>query len=172
MGRFDEYLPPIVALPRYFETYGIKETTEKLYTVKAFAEGKPGQSVADITLADPERVTTFVLAMDSIENMYPHDGLYNYSGVAARAGESLDRALIVDVGGAQGNGLQAMYKSTPGLPMSRCVLQDLPEVIETVKKISDEGIKGAKLMSMDFHNEQPVKGPSIFLSSILRGRLN
>ncbi|RDL32697.1 S-adenosyl-L-methionine-dependent methyltransferase [Venustampulla echinocandica] len=159
---FDEYLPPLLALPRYYETYGIKEPTEKLYTVKAFAEGKPGQSVADITLADPERVATFVLAMDSMENMYPHDGMYNYSWVAARAGESPDRALIVDVGGAQGNALQAMCKSTPGLPMSRCVLQDLPEVIETVKKIGDEGIKGARLMSMDFHNEQPVKGALVY----------
>lgn len=74
--------------------------------------------------------------------------------------------MIVDVGGAKGWTLQAICKEVPGLPISRCVLEDLPGVIQMVKTVGDEDIRSAKLVVMDFHKEQPVKGelvPAPFL---------
>ena len=60
------------------------------------------------------------------------------------------------MGGAKGHTLDAICKQTPGLPIERCVLQDLPEVIDHAKGT----VVGPQLISMDFFNEQPTKGKS------------
>ncbi|OIW27605.1 S-adenosyl-L-methionine-dependent methyltransferase [Coniochaeta ligniaria NRRL 30616] len=170
---FDEYMPPILAMPRYFDAYGLKEPTGKLHSVKAFAEGEPEISVTDLMNRHSKRVATMLLALSAMEKMYPHSGLYDFSWVAARAAESPgDRPLIVDVGGGNGHTLRAIYNDTPGLPISRCVLEDLPEVIEVAKTTADNGrqrpttadkeVLGARLVGMDFFKEQPVKGALIY----------
>lgn len=157
--RFDEYFPPILAMPRYFDAYGLKEPAGKLHSIKAFAEGEPEFTVSELMNRHPERMSTMLLALSAMEKMYPHSGLYDFSWVAARAGDSpTDRPLIVDVGGGNGHTLRAICKDTPGLPLSRCVLQDLPEIIEVAKKTADKEVLSAQLIGMDFFKEQPVKG--------------
>jgi hypothetical protein len=149
----------MLAMPRYFDAYGLKEPTGKLHSVKAFAEGEPELSVTELMNRHPERMATMLLALSAMEKMYPHSGLYDFSWVAARAGESpADRPLIVDVGGGNGHTLRAICNDTPGLPMSRCVLEDLPEVIEVAKTTADKEVLSARLVGMDFFKEQPVKG--------------
>lgn len=168
-ARFDEYLPSFVSMPRYFDTHGTGEPASKLNTIKAFAEGEPGLSVTEIMYRHPDRVANMTLAMSAMENMYPLTGTYDYGWVASYAAADANaqvplndlRPLIVDVGGANGHTLRAIVRDTPGLPLGRCVLEDLPEVIDVVKKEKEddaEGWSGLQIIGMDFHVAQPVKG--------------
>lgn len=150
-------------MPRYFDTYGANEPSGRLHSIKAFAEGHPELTATEIMYAHPERVANMALAMSSMEGMYPLAGVYDYSWVAtaaaAKDAES-DRTLIVDVGGGKGHTLEAICKQTPGLAIERCVLQDLPKVIEVAKGLIGEGKPGPKMMGVDFFDEQPVNGKS------------
>lgn len=127
--------------------------------------GQPERTVSDLLNEQPERIANMMLAMTAMEHMYPHSGVYDFGWVAswwaANGNEGHPaRPLIVDVGGAKGFTLQAICKDTPGLPIAQCVLEDLPEVIDMVKSTGDDAIKSARLLPMDFHKEQPVKGES------------
>ena len=62
------------------------------------------------------------------------------------------------MGGGAGHALQAIVKATPGLPMSRCVVEDLEAVVEEAKAKATDELKEAQFVAMDFHSEQPVKG--------------
>ncbi|KAF2832597.1 S-adenosyl-L-methionine-dependent methyltransferase [Ophiobolus disseminans] len=166
MIGFDEYLPSFVHMPRYFDTYGAHEPSGRLHSIKASAEGQPELTATEIMYAQPERVSNMALAMSSMENMYPLAGVYDYSWIATAAAAKdadTDRALVVDVGGAKGHTLEAICKDTPGLPLERCVLQDLPEVIEVVKGMARESKAGPKMVGMDFFNEQPIKGALVYI---------
>jgi hypothetical protein len=56
-------------LLKYFETYGRKEPTGKLHSIKAFAEGEPESTVPEIFNRDPKRIANIMLAMTAMENM-------------------------------------------------------------------------------------------------------
>ncbi len=107
---------------------------------------------------DKDRMNNFMLAMVGFDAEYPFLGPYDLSWLAARATESKNRALVVDVGGGKGHGLKAIRKATPGLPIARCVLEDLPEVVRAAEEIADPELRGVRYVGMDFHAEQPVKG--------------
>lgn len=61
--------------------------------------------------------------------------------------------LLVDVGGSFGHDLSDFRQKWPNVP-GRLVLQDLPEVVISVKDM-DHSID---VMGHDFFTEQPVKG--------------
>lgn len=67
------------------------------------------------------------------------------------------RALVVDVGGGEGQALKVILRDTPGLPRNRCVLEDLPEIIEENKQQNELDLASVQMVGMDFHSEQPVK---------------
>ncbi|KAL6859799.1 hypothetical protein ACO1O0_003823 [Amphichorda felina] len=72
-------------------------------------------------------------------------------------------AMIVDVGGSYGHDLEEFCAKHPDVP-GRLILQDLPIVIDQVKKL-DARIEP---MSYDFLTEQPVNGArAYFMHSVL-----
>jgi hypothetical protein len=144
-------------MPDYFHKNGLKSPSDRLNTVWAFALGNPGDTVWDIVMSDPARMRTFMLAMQFQEAGYSFLGSYSLDWAVARAGEDPYRKVVVDVGGSRGHALKAIVKATPGLEMKRCVLEDLPGVVESVEAAGDEELKDVELVGMDFHAEQPVK---------------
>jgi hypothetical protein len=74
------------------------------------------------------------------------------------------RTLLVDVGGGAGHTIREILQRTPELAAERCVLQDTREVIERAKRQVAEAegpaalLRGVRMMEVDFHAEQPVKG--------------
>ncbi|KAE8393049.1 hypothetical protein BDV23DRAFT_191997 [Aspergillus alliaceus] len=160
-----EYVSILLAMSGYYNTYGIKEPTGRLHTNKAFAEGEPELTVAQIMSKHPECTAKMMLSMSAMASQYPTPltGFYDFSWVVPRVSESVDRPLIVDGGGAKGWTLQAICKEVPGTPISRCVLEDLPGVIQMVKTVGDEGFRSAKLVAMYFDKEQPVKGALVYM---------
>lgn len=64
-----------------------------------------------------------------------------------------DDVLLVDLGGSFGHDLSDFRRKWPGLP-GRLVLQDLPEVVVSVKDLHPT----IEVTAHDFFTEQPVKG--------------
>jgi hypothetical protein len=152
-SKYDEYVPVLLSMPRYYDTYGIKEPTGHLHTIKAFTEGAPELTVGDLMSRHPERTANMLLSMSAMASQYPHTGFYDFSWVVPKAAEDEKRPLIVDIGGAKGWTLQAICREIPEIPISRCVLQDLPGVIGMVETVGHEDLRSAQLMAIDFHKE-------------------
>lgn len=64
--------------------------------------------------------------------------------------------LLVDVGGSFGHDLLDFRRKWPSVP-GRLVLQDLPEVVSSVKDLHPS----IDVTAHDFFTEQPVKGMSL-----------
>lgn len=67
---------------------------------------------------------------------------------------------IVDVGGGQGQWLDTVIKDNPYLREDghRLVLQDLPTVIDNVKRTDQRHDRAFELMALDFFTPQPIIG--------------
>lgn len=157
---FDDHLKALHSTPAYFDQYGRKEPTGRYDTIHAFAAGDPKLTVWEHTNRDPVKKSYFMTAMMAMASRMPTTGSYNFAWVLDKMHEAPDRALVVDVGGGKGHALQAIQKVTPGLPMSRCVVEDLQAVVDEAKKTATGELADAQYVSMDFHSEQPVKGMS------------
>jgi hypothetical protein len=151
-------------MPRYFDRFGLAtEPKDRLQSVLAFSEGRLGSTVWEIVNSSEQRLNVFMLAMAAVEEQMPAlGGDYDLGWVVEEASKSAadpDRVLVVDVGGGKGQALKGILKATPGLPPSRCVLEDLPEVVEAAGR-DDAELAGVQMVAVDFFKEQPVKGKS------------
>lgn len=90
----------------------------------------------------------------------PVSGIYDFSWVVAEAGKhpNSDRAVLVDVGGGKGHAIKAIREEFPGLPVQRCVLEDLHETIEAGKAFAEPELAEVQRVAVDFHKSQPVIG--------------
>lgn len=95
-------------------------------------------------------------AMTAMARRMPTTGSYDFRWVLGKMKESPSRALIVDVGGGKGHALQDIWQATPGLPMKRCVVEDLPTVVDEARSTATGELAEAQYLAMDFHAEQPV----------------
>ena len=76
-------------------------------------------------------------------------------GHGLKAGDPMTNTLIVDIGGGIGHDLAEFRTKHPDLP-GRLVLQDLPETIKQIEKITE----GIEPTIHDFFNRQPIEGES------------
>ncbi|UNI21335.1 hypothetical protein JDV02_007334 [Purpureocillium takamizusanense] len=162
MMGFDDHLKTLHSAPAYFDKYGRKEPTGRYDTMHAFAAGDPKLTVWEHTNRDPQKKSYFMTAMMAIASRMPMIGFYDFAWVLDKMHEAPDRVLVVDVGGGKGHALQAIHKATPGLPMARCVVEDLQAVVDEAKKTATGELADAQYVAMDFHSEQPVKGACIY----------
>lgn len=146
-------------MPAYFEKHGLHEPTGQRNTVFATAMGQPYALVWDLMAQDKERMVNFQITMRSTAKEYPFLGSYDLSWAAeaAFAPGNTDRDIFVDIGGSDGHAILAVAKSA-GLPLARCVLEDLPAVIEVAKSKGGAWLEEVKLVGMDFRQDQPIKG--------------
>ncbi|KAL2173818.1 S-adenosyl-L-methionine-dependent methyltransferase [Thermothelomyces heterothallicus CBS 202.75] len=159
---FDSQLKAWAAMPEYFDRFGLgTEPADRLQTVRAFAEDRLGSTVWEILHSSEERLRVFMLAMGVIEEQMPPLPAYDLGWAAEAAGRDVDRPLLVDVGGGRGHALLGILKLTPGLPAHRCVLEDLPEVVEAARREVPE-LAEVQMVAMDFHKEQPVRGALVY----------
>jgi hypothetical protein len=107
-------------------------------------------------------VATFSVMMAATASRTPVVGSYDFSWLVAESEKSKDRTVLVDVGGSKGHAVETIIKATPGLPPRRCVVEDLPEVVEMAKKTAEGILADVEYVPMDFHKEQPVKGACLY----------
>ncbi|THC89803.1 hypothetical protein EYZ11_010742 [Aspergillus tanneri] len=161
-SRFDEHLKILYSMPRYFDEYGRKEPSGERHTIAAFADGNPNLTVLEIMKREPQRMATFMASMSAMGSRQPMIGSYDFRWVVYNMGIDPDRPLVVDVGGGRGHALHAIVQATPGLPMSRCVVEDLMEVVDEARKTATGGLEEARYIPVNFHTEQPIKGAFIY----------
>ncbi|KAL2134556.1 hypothetical protein VTI74DRAFT_11528 [Chaetomium olivicolor] len=160
---FDNHATAFTSMSRYFRHFGLVEPTDRLNSVVAFAENKLGSTFWEVIHEEETRRMAFITSMAAFEDQVPSLGNYSL-GWAVRAAElsqDKERPLVVDVGGGKGQALENIFKNTPGLPRDRCVLEDLPEVIEAARK-ENAALADVQMVPVDFHQEQPIKGALVY----------
>ncbi|ODA80430.1 hypothetical protein RJ55_03388 [Drechmeria coniospora] len=159
---FDDTLKSLQSMPRYFDQFGRKEHFGKYGTISAFADGDPSLTVWQHINRDPERLSRFMDSMVAMASRMPMTGSYDFGWVVEKMGRDPDRVLVVDVGGGQGHALREMAQATKGLPLSRCVLEDLEEVVEEAKSRATGEMSQVQYVPVDFHSQQPIKGACVY----------
>lgn len=161
-------------MPEYFEQYGRKEPQTTNHVPMSFAYGKPDLSFYEIVGEEEAWVGSFLKGMAHVESRMPVTaGIYDFSWLVAEASrsqsqsqpDSVDRAVLVDVGGGKGGAIKAIHREFPALPIHRFVLEDRPETLEAGRLLLDEDpeLEGVQRVALDFHRDQPVKGECVFL---------
>jgi hypothetical protein len=148
--------------PKYFAEYGLKEPKSVNYNPHTVAWGHPEWNFWEIIYENPQRVKDFAQCMNTIDQLLPITGYYDFTWIADTAAADKERILFVDVGGGKGQAIKIITKENPGIDRARCVLQDLPEVIKEVKSLDAPELQGAQTMAHDFYEEQPVKGAACY----------
>ncbi|KAJ0323083.1 hypothetical protein COL5a_008531 [Colletotrichum fioriniae] len=124
---------------------------------------QPENNVWEVSLQNPDDKRIFLRSMKAMGMLLPVCGVYDFSWIsdAAHSGPA-DRPLFVDVGGGSGHATKIICDNY-GIPLNCCVLQDLNTVISEVAESQDSVASlGMKLMAIDFHKEQPVKGALVY----------
>ncbi|KAK1622379.1 O-methyltransferase [Colletotrichum phormii] len=149
---------------KYFDAYGLQEPRGRTHVPYTFAYGQPEKNVWEVSLQNPEDKRIFLRSMKAMGLLLPVCGVYDFSWIsdAAHSGPA-DRPLFVDVGGGSGHAMSVICDNY-GIPSNRCVLQDLDTVIGEIAESQDSiaSLGGTKLMAIDFHKEQPVKGAVVY----------
>ena len=156
--RFDEFLLPWAKWPRYFDKYGLKEPSDPFVNPHTFSFNEVGTHFWDIIFREPKRMAGFMQSMNTLEQLLPITGMYDFKWLEQKAGTDKETPLLVDVGGGKGQALKAIFQENPGIDKTRCYLQDLPNIIAQVETEHPSELVGVKKMGHDFFTEQPVKG--------------
>lgn len=155
---FDENYFAYIHMPQYFVKTGLREPQALSHNPYSFANGQFDKSYWDILGQDPERVGTFMRAMDTTQEMMPTKGIYDYSWVRNELDRDTSRAVFVDVGGGKGHVVQAVCEENEWLPRERCIVQDRQDVVDQAERLDTPGLRGVKFMAHDFNSKQTIQG--------------
>lgn len=138
-------------LPRYLAKTGY---TESMDSVRSNFADKHGLPIWDFLGQHPDYAANFAAFMASLVSFRTNwTDIYNTTELVA--GWDFSSALLVDIGGSRGIDIGLFREKHPFVPPEKLVLQDLPEVLQSVN-IGD----GVQVMAYDFFTPQPVQGMS------------
>lgn len=149
---------PYVHWPVYFDKYGLKEPHDPLVNPHTFGYGEVGTHYWDIIGRDPKRMRDFMQSMNTLEQLLPITGMYDFGWLEVKSKEDAESPIFVDVGGGKGQALKAILAAFPGIDSSRCYLQDRPDVIGYAKDENSPALAGVVMRPHDFFTPQPVRG--------------
>ncbi|CAI7654714.1 unnamed protein product [Penicillium pancosmium] len=101
--------------------------------------------------SDKQQVFNSVMTQSQ---QYRGEDWFEIYPVEERLRASPDQVLLVDIGGGVGHDITAFQKRFPSLP-GRLILQDLPQVINTIKEPLPEGIAA---IGHNMFDKQPIDG--------------
>lgn len=154
--RFAQGFVPYGRIAEFFKWHGLKEPSGQNRNPLTFAYGDPDKYIWEVSYANPEQKNIFMRSQAAVQSFYPATGEYDFAWVREASKATDDgRVLFVDVGGGNGHAVKSI-SSEYGLPINRCALQDMESVIDEVARTNDP--QGLKLMTIDLHKEQPVRG--------------
>ncbi|KIW32316.1 uncharacterized protein PV07_03870 [Cladophialophora immunda] len=159
---FDEAMVPWVQWPQFFTKYGLKEPKLGNHNPHSFAWGDPEKNFWEVISKDSKRLVDFNQSMNTLDEVLPVTGMYDFSWIAKNTEGPEDRPLIVDVGGGKGQALKRIMAAFPEIPAKRLVLQDRAPVIEEVIQANEPGFEEVKKIPHDFFQPNPVKGALVY----------
>lgn len=151
---------PFFKLPEYFRTHEQKDLYDLKKSPYAWAVGLEGKDYYEAISSDPKKLHHFNFTMSTSESVTPILGMFPWESLKAQVEAEPERAFAVDIGGGRGQLLKKILEVVPGGFGAKSILQDRPDVLESVPA---EEIEGIEKMPHDFFKEQPVKSmPSYF----------
>ena len=139
-------------MPRYFDKNEFQNPTNNVDGPFQFAFNTKLDYFGFIK-QDPRRLSAFNAFMQ-VQGMGRDDWLKGYPIQQSLIdGRTKKDVLLVDVGGGQGQVLEAFKREFPS-HRGRLILQDLPQAISNIEHLEP----GIETMEMDFFNPQPIKG--------------
>ncbi|MCJ1286004.1 hypothetical protein MMC26_005346 [Xylographa opegraphella] len=150
------YLPDYLAMTGFRSVNSVPGPFE--YTMGANEYGECG--MFEWLLSDPPMLANWNAFMSGRRayrkqwyEMFPADQII----LEDASNNSDDAILLVDIGGGEGQDAEAFRAKFSDI-RGRVILQDLPEVINNIKKLDDRVMQ----MAHDFFNPQPVKGANAY----------
>lgn len=148
-------MSPFLKLPDYFRTHQDGDLWDLKKSPYAWAVGMEGSSYYDAISTDPKMLHYFNFTMATSAAVTPVLGMFPFASVKEQVEADPSRPFAVDIGGGRGQFLLAIEKEeAPDGFGAKMILQDLPQVIDTLKP---EDIPKIEAMSYDFFTPQPVK---------------
>ncbi len=156
----------LTAFPDYFRARGAKEPEGELastHNPRTWYYGQEGKTVFEILEQDPIKLKGFQQLMTMASRFRPWTGFYDFGKLAT---SDQDRAVFVDVGGADGSQIQHMLAAHPEIKPEQCVVQDRESVIEMARNNTNLPA-GVQLQPHDFFTPQPIRNArAYFLRAI------
>jgi hypothetical protein len=161
--RYDEYFKNMHNFDDYLvarnELKNAREPDNPLQNPYTWQHKQDGIPVWAIMGQDPEKLSTFQLAMSGLDQAIPVVGHFDFSLLKNEEG----KPQLVDVGGGHGSVLKQILEKYPELDPKKCYLQDRADIIELAKTVLPE----ATLMPHDFMTVQPVKGAKAYFMRMI-----
>lgn len=149
-----DFMKTWASLPEYV----VKHNPEDIHDAKkspfAWVAGHEGKTYFEVIALDPKQRKLWDLNMQNMEKNFPILDMFPFSLLREKVRKEPDRACIVDVGGGRGQALLAIKEQCGDALNGKLVLQDLPVVIDSLKR---KDLPGIEPMSHDIFTPQPVK---------------
>lgn len=150
---FNNIIRPVVQFPAFFAKHGLASPKSPRVTPIGLAFGYEDKAVYDILVADAKTHKGFNNALRELGAMYSLKGVYDFRWMQGAVWGL--RPAIIDVGGSSGFALRDAIRNNPFIPAEKCVLYDLPQVIENTKNNLDESLRTAQLVAGDMFEPYP-----------------
>lgn len=152
---------PFYKLPEYFRTHSQADLYDLNKSPYAWAVEQEGKSYYEaISNEEPRKLHNFNFTMATSEAVTPILGMFPWASVKEQVEAEVERAFVVDIGGGRGQFLKAIQKEAPGGFGAKMVLQDRPEVLQS---LTEEDVPGIEMMEYNFFTPQPVESEFKFL---------
>ncbi|KAL6788106.1 O-methyltransferase domain-containing protein [Trichoderma sp. SZMC 28012] len=156
-----EFMPIVLSNPTFFRNNGYHEPCahEGLNTPLASYFQRPDYGLFDYLRDNPVIQAMFISSMKAqVRSTHLSSSVYPYQQKLSASRERDEAPIgIVDIGGSQGELLQEIKASCPGIN-GRMIVQDRAETFDSMV-VKREGIE---LMAHDILTEQPIKGARVY----------
>ena len=147
-------------LPEYFKTHSNEDLLDLKKSPYAWSFGLEGMTYYEAISHDPDRFQVFNATLKFMEHRQSLLGMFPFASLKDQVEAEPDRAFIVDIGGGKGQSLLAIQQEAPRGFGAKMILQDRPDVINSLKP---EDIPDIEPMVYDFFTPQPIKSMPRFL---------
>lgn len=150
---FNMLFRPVAQLPNFFSQHGLASPKDARVTPMGLAMGHPTKNVYEILDAEPELAKLFNSFLKQSSRIYTLKDIYDFNWVQGTLDDS--RPIVVDVGGSSGRAVLDILSFNEFIPATRCVVFDIPHVIEDTKNTLDEGLSSVQLVGGSMFEPYP-----------------
>jgi len=148
-----------LALPDYIKSHKPEDIFDLRKSPTAFHRGKEGMTYYEVISEDPVERAYWNATLQAMDKNMPILNMFPFASLKEQVEKEPDRPFIVDIGGGRGQALLAILGDIGSSYGSKLILQDLPDVIDSLK---EEDIPGIEKMAYDvFSGPQPVKSKAL-----------